>query len=78
MTKEEVKQLAKSLGADLVGKTAEAANRILTNLGLNVSIVGATNGATATVSTQYPAAGEVVPRGTLVTIEMRHIISSDG
>ncbi|MBE6562478.1 MAG: PASTA domain-containing protein [Ruminococcaceae bacterium] len=63
---------------DLVGKTAEAANRILTNLGLNVSIVGATNGATATVSTQYPAAGEVVPRGTLVTVEMRHAISSDG
>lgn len=63
---------------DLVGKTAEAANRILTNLGLNVSISGATNGATATVSAQSPAAGEMVPRGTLITVEMRHTIDSDG
>ncbi len=63
---------------DLVGKTAEAANRILTNLGLNVSIVGAVNGGDATVVSQSPAAGEVVPGGTLVTVEMRHAISSDG
>lgn len=63
---------------DLVGKTAEAANRILTNMGLNVSISGATNGATATVASQTPAAGEMVPRGTLVTVEMRHSIESDG
>ncbi len=63
---------------DLVGKTAEAANRILTNLGLNVSISGATNGATATVASQSIAAGEMVPKGTLVTIEMRHSIESDG
>lgn len=62
---------------DVVGKTAEAANRMITNSGLNISVSGATNGATATVSSQSPAAGEVVPVGTLVTIEMRHQISSD-
>ena len=62
---------------DLVGKTAEAANRIVTNLGLNVSISGASNGSIATVSSQSPAAGEVVSAGTVVTIEMRHNISSD-
>lgn len=62
---------------DLVGKTAEAANRIVTNLGLNVRISGATNGAAATVRAQSPAAGEVVPVGTLVTVEMRHSITSD-
>ena len=62
---------------DLVGKTAEAANRIVTNLGLNVSISGASNGSSATVSSQSPAAGEVVSAGTVVTIEMRHNISSD-
>ncbi len=62
---------------DLVGKTAEAANRLLVNAGLNVSITGATNGDTATVISQSPAAGEVVPAATLVTIEVRHLGLTD-
>lgn len=62
---------------DLVGKTAEAANRIAVNAGLNVSISGATNGSTATVASQSPLAGEIVPKGTIVTIDMIHDITSD-
>ncbi len=62
---------------DLVGKSAEAANRLLVNAGLNVSITGATNGDTATVISQSPAAGEVVPEATLVTIEVRHLGLTD-
>lgn len=62
---------------DLVGKTAEAANRILINAGLNISISGASNGSSAVVNSQSPPAGTVVSKGTLVTIEMRHNITSD-
>lgn len=62
---------------DLVGKTAEAANRILVNTGLNVSISGATGASGAIVASQSPAAGETVAKGTVVTIDMRHEISSD-
>ncbi|MBQ7714962.1 MAG: PASTA domain-containing protein [Clostridia bacterium] len=62
---------------DLVGKTAEAANRIIVNLGLNVSISGATNGSSAVVTSQSPAAETLVPKGSLVTIEMIHQITSD-
>ena len=62
---------------DLVGKTSEAANRILINLGLNISVSGASNGSTATVKSQTPAAGTLVSRGTLVTVEMMHEITSD-
>ncbi len=62
---------------DLVGKTSEAANRIVINLGLNISVSGASNGSTATVKSQTPAAGTLVPKGTLVTVEMMHEITSD-
>lgn len=62
---------------DLVGKTAEAANRILTNCGLNVSISGASGASGATVSKQTPEAGELVSKGTVVNVEMMHNISSD-
>ncbi len=62
---------------DLVGKTAEAANRLLVNAGLNVSLTGATNGDTATVISQSPAAGETVPAATVVTIEVRHLGLTD-
>ncbi len=62
---------------DLVGKTSEAANRMLINLGLNISVSGASNGSTATVKSQTPAAGTLVSKGTLVTVEMMHEITTD-
>lgn len=56
---------------DVIGKSAEAANRLLTNAGLNVSIVGTTQSNDATVASQTVAAGELVPEGTVVQISMR-------
>ena len=63
---------------DLVGKSAEAANRLLINSGLNIAVTGATNGDTATVIHQSPAAGEKVPAATVVTIDLRHLGLTDG
>ena len=62
---------------NLIGKTAEAANRMIINSGLNISISGASNGNTATVASQTPEPGALVSKGTLVTIEMIHEITSD-
>lgn len=62
---------------DVLGKTAEAANRMIVNLGLNIKIDGASGGEGATVISQSPSAGEVVPVGTVVTIELRHLNVTD-
>jgi len=62
---------------DLIGKSAEAANRLLINSGLNIAVTGATNGDTATVIHQSPAAGEKVPAATLVTVDLRHLGLTD-
>ncbi len=56
---------------DVTGKSAEAANRILTNAGLNVSIGGVDDNADATVATQSVAPGTEVPEGTVVKITLR-------
>ena len=62
---------------DLMYKTAEAANMMLLNSGLNVKITGATNGSSATVINQYPAAGDTVEIGAVVEIELRHMDGTD-
>lgn len=56
---------------DVTGKSAEAANRILTNAGLNVSIGGIDDNADATVATQSVAPGTEVPEGTVVKVTLR-------
>lgn len=61
---------------NVVGKTAEAANRLIINENLNIRIEGAANftsGDGATVISQSPAAGEVVPEGTVITLTFRHL-----
>ena len=58
---------------DVTGKTAEAANRILTNAGLNVSIGGVDDNADATVATQSIAPGTEVPEGTIVKVTLRSV-----
>ncbi len=58
---------------DVVGKSAEAANRILTNAGLNISLSGATNNKESTVATQSLAAGTTVAEGTVVEISLRNM-----
>lgn len=62
---------------ELTSKTAEAANMLLINAGLNVRITGAANGSSATVINQQPAAGERVEEGTVVEIELRHMDGTD-
>ncbi len=62
---------------DLINKTADAANMLLLNAGLNVKISGATNGSTATIIKQFPTAGSVVEVGTIVEFELRHMDVTD-
>lgn len=60
----------------VVGKTAEAANRLIINADLNIRINGAANftsGSGATVISQYPEAGMKVPEGTVITLEFMHL-----
>ena len=62
---------------DLMGKTADAANKMLVAAGLNVRIKGASNGSTATVISQSINAGETVEAGTVVEVELRHLDMTD-
>lgn len=57
---------------DLLGMSAYNANTTAVSAGLNVTFTGSTNGTTATVVGQYPAAGTYVSRGTVIEIELRH------
>ncbi len=61
----------------LMGLTADAANAVLLNTGLNVKISGATNGSSATVISQSIEAGQSVEVGTIVEIELRHLDMTD-
>lgn len=58
---------------DLTGVGAETANTTLVSKGLNVAINGSLNESGAVVTAQSPAAGEAVPKGSLVTITIRHL-----
>ena len=65
---------------NLVGKTAEAANKMLANSGYNIKIEGSKyyhEGGSAVVTGQSPAAGEVVPRGTVVTVKFGYYEDPD-
>ena len=62
---------------DLMGMSAYNANNAAVSLDLNVTFYGSSNGSTATVINQYPAAGTKVPRGTIIEIELRHLDGTD-
>ena len=62
---------------DLMYMTTDAANRELLNYGLNMKITGATNGSTATVISQTPAAGTEVEVGSIVEFELRYMDITD-
>ncbi len=62
---------------DLMGMNAYNANNTAVGVGLNVTFTGSTNGTTATVINQSPAAGTYVTRGTVVEIELRHMDGTD-
>ncbi len=65
---------------DVMGKNATVANVMITNSNLNILITGSTNsqnGSGPVVVSQSPAAGEKVPAGTVVTIELRYLDGTD-
>lgn len=65
---------------DLMGMTALAANRLVINSSLNIKIEGATNYANSTgavVVAQSPEAGTMVTKGTIITVEFRHMDGTD-
>ncbi len=71
---EEVKKTVKV--PKVVGLMAEEANRIIVDANLNVRFEGAVNFSSdggATVISQYPEQGEVVPEGTVITLTFRHL-----
>ncbi len=62
---------------DLTGMTAFNANKILVQAGLNPVFEGSLNGSTATVIGQSPAAGTMVTRGDVITVNLRHLDLTD-
>ena len=65
---------------DLVGMTAVAANGTLTNLGLNIKIIGAKNymsGKGAVVIEQSISPGEIVEKGSVIEVTFRHMDVED-
>ena len=64
----------------VTGKTAAAANQTLVNSGLNIKIEGSKyyhEGESVTVVSQSPAAGEVVPYGTVITVNFGYYEDRD-
>ncbi len=59
---------------NVVGMTANQANKALTDAGLNIGISGTSQGSLdgAVSAAQSIDAGEVVERGTVITVEFRH------
>ena len=63
----------KTLVPSVIGLTAEAANKALTDAGLNVRFSGTTIGSGTVVYSQSIDVGTVVAKGTVVEIEMRYM-----
>ncbi len=64
----------------VLGLTAAEANTKIINAGLNIAIKGAQNynkGTGAIVTSQDYNAGEAVPRGTVITVEVLHLDGTD-
>ncbi len=61
---------------NVLGRTAAQANAEIINSGLNIILEGAAGTGAVAVS-QYPAAGERVSHGTVITVTMRFIGDSD-
>lgn len=62
---------------NFLNMSAYNANNIAVSSGLNVTFTGSVNGSTATVIGQSVAAGTMVPRGTVIEIELRHLDGLD-
>ncbi len=65
---------------DVVGMTASAANKVLINAGLNISVKGSSNHGTGSgpeVIEQSPAAGTIVGKGDVITVTFRYLDVTD-
>ena len=61
----------------VIGLSAQAANELLTDAGFNVKIEGATGSTGATGVSQSLPVGTVTEKGTVITIDMRHMDGTD-
>ncbi len=64
---------ATAIVPDVMGLTAEQANKKLTDAGLNVRISGTTMGEGTVVYSQSLPLGTVIPKGTVIEIELRYM-----
>jgi stage V sporulation protein D (sporulation-specific penicillin-binding protein) len=62
---------------NIIGMTAAQANKALANAGFNIHLEGALNGSGATVMSQSIAAGTTAPKGTVITVDIRHTEFTD-
>lgn len=62
---------------DVVGRNAEEANKLLTQAGLYMKIIGATGSGTISAVSQEPAAGETVEKGAVVAVEFSDLSAQD-
>ncbi|MBE6664885.1 MAG: PASTA domain-containing protein [Ruminococcaceae bacterium] len=62
---------------NVLGMSAAQANKVLANAGFNIHLEGALNGSGAVVMTQSLAAGTVAPKGTVITVDIRHTNFTD-
>ncbi|MGN1096167.1 MAG: penicillin-binding transpeptidase domain-containing protein [Eubacteriales bacterium] len=68
---EDVEENKDAVVPNVVGMTAEKANKALTDAGLNIHLSGSTIGSGSVVHSQSVSPGTVVSKGTVVTVEMR-------
>ena len=72
-TEENMPENKDAVVPSVIGLTAEAANKALTDAGLNVRFSGTTIGSGTVVYSQSIDVGTVVAKGTVVEIEMRYM-----
>ncbi|MBQ7291984.1 MAG: PASTA domain-containing protein [Clostridia bacterium] len=72
-TEENMPENKDAVVPSVIGLTAEAANKVLTDAGLNVRFSGTTIGSGNVVYSQSIEVGTVVAKGTIVEIEMRYM-----
>ena len=70
---EDVAENKDAVVPNVIGMSAEAANKALTDAGLNVCLKGTTIGSGTVVYSQSIPHGTVVAKGTIVEIEMRYM-----